>query len=47
MKKAVFIKYRTVIPGHRLHRDCKAIFEALQQEIEAIPPYSLPIKDGP
>nr|DAY86846.1 MAG TPA: hypothetical protein [Caudoviricetes sp.] len=25
MKKQRFIKYRTVIPGHRLHRDCKAI----------------------
>jgi hypothetical protein len=23
-KKQLFIKYRTVIPGHRLHRDCKA-----------------------
>lgn len=47
MKKQLFIKYRTVIPGHRLHRDCKAISEALQQEIEAISPYSLPIKMDP
>lgn len=36
-----------MIPGHRLHKALQGNFEALQQEIEAIPSHSLPIKMNP
>lgn len=47
MKKAVFYQIQDGDTGAQVAQGLQGNFEALQQEIEAIPPYSLPIKMDP
>lgn len=47
MKKAAFYQIQDGDTGAQVAQGLQGNFEALQQEIEAIPTYSLPIKMGP
>lgn len=47
MKKVVFYQIQDGDTGAQVVQGLQGNFEALQQEIEAIPPYSLPIKMDP
>lgn len=47
MKKAAFYQIQDGDTGAQVSQGLQGNFEALQQEIEAIPPYSLPIKMDP
>lgn len=47
MKKAAFYQIQDGDTGAQVAQGLQGNFEALQQEIEAIQPYSLPIKMNP
>nr|DAQ05718.1 MAG TPA: hypothetical protein [Herelleviridae sp.] len=47
MKKVAFYQIQDGDTGAQVAQGLQGNFEALQQEIEAIPPYSLPIKMDP
>lgn len=47
MKKAAFYQIQDSGTGAQVSQGLQGNFEALQQEIEAIPPYFLPIKMDP
>lgn len=47
MKKVVFYQIQDGDTGAQVAQGLQGNFEALQQEIEAIPSYSLPIKMNP